>query len=148
MNMNIDTPHSGSIDVAPDRIIEFPNGLAGFEQYRHYTLFHPETDGDTPPHFFILQSLDDDSIAFNITDPALFGFNYEINLGDEESAAIGLDDPADAAVVVILVKDGEQVRANLKAPLVLNLRSRRGLQHVFSGLDYQVALKPLTPPES
>jgi flagellar assembly factor FliW len=145
MTMNIDNPHSGTIDVAPDRIIEFPNGLAGFEECRRYSIFHPETDGDAPPRFFILQSLDDVGVAFNIADPALFGFNYEINLSNDESAALDLADPTEAAVVVILVKDGEGegVRANLKAPLIINLRARRGIQHVFSGLDYRVALKPV-----
>lgn len=143
MTMNIDTPHSGTIEVAPDRVIEFPNGLTGFEEYRRYSLFHPETEGDAPPKFFILQSLDDAAVAFNIADPALFGFNYEIDLSDSESAALDLSDPSEAAVVVILVKDGEGVRANLKAPLIINLRARRGIQHVFSGLDYRVALKPV-----
>lgn len=145
MNMNIDTPHSGSIEVAPDRIIEFPNGLAGFEQFRRYSLFHPETEEGAPPRFFILESLDDPAVAFNIADPALFGFTYEINLPDDEAAALDLSDPAEAAVVVILVKDGDSVRANLKAPLILNVRARRGIQHVFAGLDYQVALKPVEP---
>lgn len=143
MTMNIDTPHSGSIEVAPDRVIEFPNGLAGFEDCRRFSLFHPESDKEGPPKFFILQSLDDPAVAFNIADPAMFGFNYEINLSDEESRTIDLADASEAAVVVLLVKDDGGVRANLKAPLVINLRARRGIQHVFSGLDYKVALKPL-----
>lgn len=146
--MNIDTPHSGTLEIAPDRIIEFPDGLAGFEDYRRYTLFHPETKDGEVPRYFILQSLDDPLIAFNIADPSLFGFSYEIELSDKESATLDLADPAEAAVVVILVKDAlpgsdaGKVRANLKAPLVLNVRARRGIQHVFAGLDYQVALKP------
>ena len=143
MNMNIDNPHAGSLDVAPDRVIEFPEGLAGFEEFRRFSLFHPETPEGETPRYFILQSMDDPAVAFNIADPALFGFNYEINLSDPESAALDLVDPSEAAVVVILVKDGESVRANLKAPLVLNVRARRGIQHVFTGLDYQVALKPM-----
>ena len=139
--MNIDTPHSGSLDVTPDRIIEFPRGLPGFEDLRRYSLFHPQSDAGVPP-YFILQSLDDPAVAFNIADPALFGFNYEIKLSDEESAALNLSDPAEAAVVVMLVKDeaSGQVRANLKAPLILNVSARRGIQHVFSNLDYQVML--------
>lgn len=141
MNMSIDAPHSGTLEVAPDRIIEFPNGLAGFEQFHRYSLFHPQTDGDTPPRYFILQSLDDESVAFNIADPELFGFNYEISLSDEESAALELSDPSEAAVVVVLVKDAGELRANLKAPLVVNLRTRRGIQHVFARLNYQVTLK-------
>jgi flagellar assembly factor FliW len=142
--MNIDTPNSGSLEVAPDRIIEFPQGLAGFEDYRRFTLFHPESEDGAEPRYFILQSLDDPAIAFNIADPALFGFTYEIKLTDEESAALGLVDPAEAAVVVILIKDeaSGRVRANLKGPLILNVNARRGIQHVFSGLNYQLTLKP------
>lgn len=144
--MNIDTPHAGKLAVAPDRTIEFPEGLAGFETCHRFSLFHPETVGDALPSYFILQSLDDPAIAFNIADPSLFGFSYEINLSDAESAALDLADPSDAAVVVILAKDGQaggnaRLRANLQAPLVLNVRSRRGIQHVFARLNYQVTLK-------
>lgn len=141
--MNIDNPHSGTLEVAPDRIIEFPHGLPGFEDCRHYTLLSPEGGGEAP-RYFILQSLDDPTVAFNIADPSLFGFSYEIVLSDEESAALELADPSEAAVVVMLVKDaaaGGELRANLKAPLVLNVRTRRGIQHVFARLNYQVTLK-------
>lgn len=140
--MNIDTPHSGSLEVAPDRVIEFPHGLPGFEDLRRYSLFLPEMTEEEPPRFFILQSLEDAGVAFNIADPALFGFNYEIALSDEEAAVLDLADPGEAAVVVMLVKEEAtgQVRANLKAPLVLNVRARRGIQHPFSNLDYQVVL--------
>lgn len=148
--MKIDTPHAATIDAAtlaiqPDRIIEFPAGLAGFEALRRYTLFHPETAGGALPRYFILQSLDDPALAFNIADPALFGFSYEIKLSDAESAALDLADPSEAAVVVILAKDAPSggagsLRANLQAPLVLNVRARRGIQHVFARLNYQVTL--------
>lgn len=141
MNMNIDNPTSGSLAGAPDRIIEFPVGLAGFEHLHRYSLFHPETEAGAAPKYFILQSLDDPGIAFNISDPALFGFNYEISLSDAEAAALELADPAEAAVVVILVKEGGELRANLKAPLIINIRTRRGIQHVFASLQYQVTLK-------
>ncbi len=141
--MNIDTPSAATLEVAPDRTIEFPAGLAGFEACRHYSLFHPETADGALPRYFILQSQDDPAIAFNIADPSLFGFNYEIILTDAESAALDLADPSEAAVVVILAKEApaEPLRANLQAPLVLNVRARRGIQHVFARLDYQVTLK-------
>lgn len=146
MNMNIDNPHAASIDTAPDRVIEFPAGLAGFESLRQFSLYHPETAEGAAPRYFILQSIDDPAIAFNIADPEVFGFSYEINLSEDEAAALDLADPSDAAVVVILVKDSQPggeapVRANLKAPLVINLRARRGVQHVFARLNYQVTLK-------
>lgn len=139
--MNIDNPHSGTLEVAPERVIEFPTGLPGFEALRHYSLFHPEEKEGTP-RYFILQSIDDADVAFNIADPGLFGFNYEIKLSDDEITQLDLKDPSEAAVAVILLQESSgQVRANLKAPLVLNLRARRGLQHVFAHLNCQVTIK-------
>lgn len=138
--INIDSPRFGSLEVEPSRVIEFPVGLPGFEDCKRFTLFHPE---DGTHRYFILQSLDDPAVAFHIADPALFGFNYDIDLTDDEAKLIELGDPGQIAVVVILMKgDGNfPLRANLNAPLVLNLESRRGLQHVFSKLNYDVKLQ-------
>lgn len=136
--IHIDSPRFGHLEIEPSRVIEFPVGLAGFEDCRRFTLFHPE-EGDSP-RYFILQSLDDPAVAFNIADPAAFGFRFDVALSDEEAALLQLDDPAQAAVVVMLMKApaDDALQANLNAPLVLNLESRRGLQHVFSSLNYTV----------
>lgn len=138
--MKIDSPRFGALEVESAKIIEFPRGLPGFEACRRFTLFHPEGE---EPKYFILQSLDDDTVAFHVTDPARFGFNYEISFSDEESSLLGLTDPATVAVVVMLTKpeNDEPLRANLNAPLLINLAARRGLQHVFANLNYQVTLK-------
>ncbi len=135
--MNIESPRFGTLTVEPSRIIEFPRGLAGFEDCRRFTLFHPEGE---VLRYFILQSLDDPAVAFHITDPAQFDFGYEITLSDEEIAELQLTDPSTAVVVVILAKEGDSapLRANLNAPLIINLDARRGLQHVFSRLNYSV----------
>ncbi|RTL51440.1 MAG: flagellar biosynthesis protein FliW [Rhodocyclaceae bacterium] len=137
----IESPRFGTLEVSPEHVIEFPAGLPGFEEARLFTLFHPE--GEDPKYFF-LQSMEQPDVAFHIADPSRFGFTYEIALSDEESALIGLSNPADAVVAVILVKDdnaSQPLRANLQAPLIINLNTRKGLQHVFSRLDYQVTLK-------
>lgn len=138
--INIDSPRFGSLQIEPSRIIEFPVGMAGFEDCKRYTLFHPDEDS---PRYFILQSLDDPAVAFHIADPALFGFNFDIELTDEEAALLQLGKDDEIVVTVILTKGGESqpLRANLNAPLVLNLASQRGLQHVFSKLNYDVKLK-------
>jgi flagellar assembly factor FliW len=135
--INIDSPRFGHLEVEPSRVIEFPAGLAGFEDCKRFSLFHPDEDN---PRYFILQSLDDPAVAFHIADPALFGFNFDIELADDEAALIELGDPSQVVVVVILMKGAldQTLRANLNAPLVLNLDSRRGLQHVFSKLNYTV----------
>lgn len=139
--MNIESPRFGSLQIEPGKVIEFPRGLAGFEDNQRFSLFHPE--GDAAPKYFILQSLDDAEIAFQITDPARLGFSYEIELNDEETALLKLSDPGEIAVAVIVWRDSEAdgqagqstLRASLKAPLLINTRERCGLQHVFTKLD-------------
>ena len=137
--MKIESPRFGTLEVDPSKIIEFPRGLLGFEDCRRYTLLEPPGDESK---YFILQSLDDPALAFHVCDPSLFGFSYEISLSDDEAAEIQLADPAEAAVAVILSKpEGAAMSANLQAPLIINMASRRGLQHVFARLDYAVTLK-------
>jgi flagellar assembly factor FliW len=139
--MKIESPLYGSLDVEPSKIIEFPRGLPGFEDLHRFSLFHPEGEA---PAYFILQSVDDPAVAFHVTDPVGLGFNYEISLSDDETEALALTDLNDVAVVVILIRDASSLkddaplRANLNAPLVLNVSARRGLQHIFTRLDYQV----------
>ncbi|MCX7179692.1 MAG: flagellar assembly protein FliW [Proteobacteria bacterium] len=138
--MNIESPRFGTLSVEADKIIEFPAGLAAFEDCHRFTLFHPI---DAEAQFFILQSVDDAAVAFHIADPALLGFSYEIKLSDEELALLKLSDPQEAAVMVILWKNDAEpdakLRANLNAPLIININERRGLQHIFARLNYAVA---------
>lgn len=137
----INSPRFGTLEISPERIIEFPAGLPGFDDLRQFTLFHPEGED---PKYFLLQSLDQPDLVFSIADPSRFGFTYEISLSDEETDLIGTSDPAEMIVAVFLLKEdfaAEPLRANLQAPLVINLKTRKGLQHVFSRLDYQVTLK-------
>jgi flagellar assembly factor FliW len=144
--MKIESPRFGTLLVEPERIIEFPRGLVGLEDCKRYTLFHPEGE---KPSYFILQSLDEPALAFHIADPAQFGFGHEIILSDDEAADLALADTdrnvadaaANLAVVVILRKEGpnQPLRANLNAPLIINLDTRRGLQHVFARLEYSIA---------
>ena len=150
--MKIESPRFGTLEVEPSRIIEFPRGLVGLEQCKRFSLFHPEGE---QPSYFILQSLDDPELAFHIADPSNFGFGHEIILSDEEAADLALsaadreaaksvaNSISKLVVVVMLTKEGpgRPVRANLNAPLIINMETRRGLQHVFSRLDYNVSPK-------
>lgn len=139
MNASINSSRYGLVEVAEDKVIEFPRGLAGFENLRRFAFLHPESDS---PKYYILQSMEDADVAFSVADPAVFGFSYEITLDEELSGLLDQPDSAEAvaddAVLVILAKDDDNapLRAVLKAPLILNLKTRRGVQHTFTRLDY------------
>jgi len=66
--MIVRTTRFGDVDIAEDRVITFPKGLLGFADNKRYCLFEPNEDAC----FYWLQSLDDPTLAFVVTDPALF----------------------------------------------------------------------------
>ncbi|MGB4468997.1 MAG: flagellar assembly protein FliW [Azovibrio sp.] len=145
--MKVETFLFGAVDVDPEQIIEFPNGLLSFENNKRFMLIH-EAEGEDPVSF-TLQSLDDANLALQVIDPAALGFTYELALSDAETALIKLDDPADAAVVLVLFKqeaapDSAGIGANLRAPLIINTKTRLGLQKVLTHVRPNVVLSNLS----
>ncbi|MBS1210105.1 MAG: flagellar biosynthesis protein FliW [Proteobacteria bacterium] len=147
--MKIDSPAFGSLDVANNKVIEFPGGLPGFEDCKHFTLIEV---ADRAQEVAILQGVDRPEIAFSVTTPDLLGLQYEFALTEEEEALLGAARPEDIAVMLILRREdaGEasaspqsaQVRANLTGPLVINVATMRGLQKVIARLGCEVTLRP------
>lgn len=130
--MKIDIAKFGLTDVPvnPDAVFSFPQGLVGFEDARRFTLFHEEGK----PTVFWLQSLDDPQLAFSVVPPESIDVQYEMELSDEDCALLELKDPAEATVVVILYReaaDNGRIAANTRSPLVLNTRSRIGMQKIL-----------------
>ena len=141
--MKIETYLFGSVDIDPEKIITFPNGLVGFESCKRYTLVQEGEPGTS----FTLQSLDDPALAFQIVDPTTLGFNYELALSDAETALLQTPADEDVAVMQVLFKkDGEgkaDIAPNLRAPLVINLRAKVGLQKVMETFRPNVTLSNL-----
>lgn len=130
--MKIDIAKFGLKDVPvnPDAVFSFPQGLVGFEEAKRFTLFHEEGK----PTVFWLQSLDNPQLAFSVVEPESIDLQYEMELSDEDCALIELKDAAEAVVVVILYReeaDNGRVAANTRSPLVLNTRSRLGMQKIL-----------------
>lgn len=143
--MQFETYLFGKIEVSPEKVITFPQGLVGFEDCKRYMLAHAE--GSHEPATFTLQSLDDAALAFEIVDPAIFGFDYQLVLSETENAL--LQSPADEDVVVmqVLYRKGEAgneaLAPNLRAPLVINTRARVGIQKVMETLRTNITLSNL-----
>ncbi|KAB2924880.1 MAG: flagellar biosynthesis protein FliW [Dechloromonas sp.] len=141
--MKIETYLFGAVDIDPEKIITFPNGLVGFESCKRYTLVQEEGAGTG----FTLQSIDDPALAFQIVDPTTLGFNYELALTDAESALLQSPAAEDVAVMQVLYKkEGEgkaAIAPNLRAPLLINLQAKLGLQKVMETCRPNVTLSNL-----
>jgi flagellar assembly factor FliW len=134
--MKIVTLRFGELEIPEDKIIEFPKGLLGFEQFHKYIILQRE---DSEP-FSWLQSLEDPNLAFVITNPAFFFPAYRIELHTKELADIEADEASniETYVVVTIPKDVSQMSANLQGPIVINSDSGLAKQVVMVNGPYTI----------
>ena len=130
--MKIDIKRLGltNVNVDPDTLFSFPEGIAGFEDCKRFKLFHEEGRETV----FWLLSVDDTDVMFPIVAPDTLDIEYQIELTDADCALIGLRHPEEAAVVVIVYRneaEGGKIAANTRSPVILNLTSRKGMQKIL-----------------
>lgn len=126
--MEVRTTRFGTLQIADDRIIEFPRGLLGFAGCTRFCLLEP---GDQAA-FFWLQSLEDPALAFVVTDPSLFVPEFSVPIRPEQMVELKLGRLDDAQVFVIVNKIDQQLTGNLQGPLVVNTITRTGEQLVLA----------------
>ena len=132
--VKIKTTRFDEIEVSDEEIIELPAGLIGFPELKRYVLL----DHDTDSPFKWLQSLDDGAIAFVLINPLLFKPDYTVEVSETEVADLQLDKEEDAVISVIITmpSNPQNMTANLKAPLVFNLKNRKGRQVILNNSAY------------
>lgn len=130
--MKIDIERLGlkNVPIDPDTLFTFPEGIAGFEGCKRFKLFHEEGKATV----FWLQSIDDSAVMFPIVAPEALDIEYQIELSDADCALIGLRSVDDAAVLLIVYRteaESGKIAANTRSPVILNLKSRKGMQKVL-----------------
>ncbi len=132
--MKIKTARFGDLDVNADEVVTFPDGILGFPGHRRYCLVDPGDD----TLILWMQSIDDASIAFPILEPRIFKSEYVVKLSAQELAQLKLENINQSIVFNILTipRDVNQMTANLKAPIVINLREQIGKQVVLQENEY------------
>lgn len=124
---------SAEVDVDPDTIIDFPGGIAGFEGCTRYKLLHDATSD--MPRVFWLQSLDDPSVAFSLTDPEYLNISYNLAINDDEERALNFEDGDEVQLAVMLSQqsgNSDLVCANTHSPIAFNVNKRRAIQKSLS----------------
>jgi len=132
--IHVQTKAYGQIDVDERQILHFSDGLLGFEKFKDYALL----DAPQKP-FFYLQSMDISELAFILIDPFLFRPDYAVDADDLLLSSVGIESPEDALVLCIVTvpSDGTPITANLMGPLIVDRKSRRGVQAVMSDPRWQ-----------
>lgn len=111
-------------------LLSFPKGLLGFPELRSFRLFEP-SDG-YPLKF--LQAESRPEVSFVCMDPAGVRPDYNVQLGDEDADLLAIEAPEDAMVLTLVVipEDPRKMTTNLAGPLVVNVKTRLGLQVVMN----------------
>ncbi len=127
--MEVKTKTLGTVQVEEKQIINFVNGLYGFEEYHRFAIIEAEYQP-----FYWLQSLDESNLAFIIVDPFLIVNDYELDIDDNALSEIGIDSPEDVVLFAIITipADGSAVTANLQGPIVINRKNNIALQVILS----------------
>ncbi len=126
--MEVQTTRFGLVTIAEDRIITFNKGLLGFGNFTRFCLLEPADDAC----FFWLQSVEEPSLAFVVTDPAFFVPDFNVPIRPEQMGDLTLASLADAQVFVIVNKIDQALTGNLQGPLVINTLTRNGEQFVLA----------------
>ena len=123
--ISFETTRFGRLEVSKDKIINFPNGLMGFSEYKRYILMDYK---DTSLKW--LQAVDAAHVAFIVVQPFDFFPDYSVKIEDSIRDLLEIKDEDDISILSIMRVEGEKVTVNLQGPLVVNSLNKKGVQIV------------------
>ena len=126
--MEIQTSRFGWMSVDDERLMNFSRGLLGFPGHHRFALIQTGQEN----YFFWLQSVEDASLAFVVTDPSIFFKDYEVPIREETQTELQLSDAAHMQVFAICNKVEDWLTGNLLGPLVVNAQNRMATQVVLT----------------
>lgn len=124
----------GEVTVEAASILNFPEGVPGFERLKRYGLV--QVDEEAP--FLRLLSLDEPAVAFVILNPMSIWPDYKPQLGQEELQGLELanDEDLELYCIVTLNSDAKHVTVNLKGPIAINTVSMTARQIILMDDKY------------
>lgn len=114
----------------------FKKGLLGLETYKNYELKDIE-DVDT---FKLLQCQDEPDIGLVVVSPFQIEENYEFEISDSIEELIEAKSVDDLLVftTVNVNSDPSKMTTNLRAPIVINKVSKKGVQVILNNEKYKI----------
>lgn len=136
--MKIQTSRFGVVEVADTDVMEFSDGLLGFEHLKRFFIVDPADE----TLILWLQSTDAPEVAFPMLEPKLFKGDYKVRLSANELRSLRIEEGSKKDILVYSIltipSDVSAMTANLKAPVVINTASRLARQVVLQENEYSV----------
>ena len=133
--MELISPIHGKIIYEDKDIVNFKKAIPGFETINKYIL----TDLYEDSPFKLLQAIDDVNIGFILISPFDVIDNYEIEISDSLQKRLNIQKSTDVCLysLITLSSNVNNITANLKAPLVINIKSMEGEQFITECDEYK-----------
>lgn len=133
--MEISAKYFGHISYEESEAIHIINGLIGFESYTKYLPIPFHEDNDS---LISLQSLEDEALSFILMNPFGILSDYAPSLSANDLKELGTESTEDLSYYVICVMRDSVAEStvNLKAPLVVNARTRQARQVILDQTEY------------
>jgi flagellar assembly factor FliW len=110
------TTRFGTFAVDPTSVIQFPEGLPGFEQNRRFVLI---SSAEVAP-LHVLHAVDGPDASFLAVDPRFVLDAYRTTLTIGDRLKLDANDDTPLVWLVLVATDGDGASVNLRAPIVIN----------------------------
>ena len=132
--MKVKTKFFDEIDIDAKTIINFDEGIPGFEDYKNYLVL----DIDEKSGLECLQSTENMDVCLILISPWDYINDYKIELSDEELKELGILKQEDVDVFNVVTIKKDKITANLTAPIVINTLNMKGKQIILSNSKYEL----------
>lgn len=137
MPVKITTKPFGEIEIEEKQIIDFPEGILGFDYVKRFALLD---DAYPNSPFRWMQAVDDPALAFVIILISDFISDYELVISEGDYEMVGATSSNELLVfaIVTIPEDFKKMTANLMGPIIVNPKSRIGKQAISLSDKYGV----------
>ena len=136
--MKINTKHFGEVEIDEERIVVFEQGIFGFEDSKRYVMLYE--DEETKNGLCWMQSVDEEGLSLPVINPMFWFPEYSPEVADEQIARIGAlkEEDLNLFSVVVITDNIESMTTNLKAPIVVNIQTKKGMQVIAANEEYEI----------
>lgn len=131
--MKYKTRDFGEREIGEADIVEFVQPPFGFEEYRSFAFLFDEAVGD---QIAWLQSLEEPEVCFLLFDPSALSSFFIPQLPAEIELQLGAGELV-CWVVGVVPENFKETTVNLKSPIIVNRKTRRGAQVILEQ-DYPI----------
>ncbi len=141
MGIVIHTKPFGEIEIDKKQIIDFPDGILGFDFIKKFVIL----DSDQNSPFKWMQAFTEPDLAFIIIQPIYFRPDYELAISQSDYEAVE-EENADSLLIFTIVTipaNPADMTANLQGPIIINPKKKLGRQVISLSDKYSVKHKIL-----